>query len=294
MVEKKRWQKENARHYITSERLAQQLHDGLEIQVVEVYDPVQPGPNGRSRADYLAGHIPGASLFDFTQFGPRPEYLPKLEVLQEVFEQQGIRYDQPVVFYGSSSVPGMHMAAKTAFVAYLLGMEQIYILDGGYQDWLDGGYDVESDEVAVTSVPWENPPETRQVAIVQTPEEYQAIRQKEPERLVVSFRSLKEYQGQSEQAAGEIKGAVYAGDESLFTETYHIQHPENFEDRWQEEGICLDRPLVIHCGSGFRASTGFFLLKELGYEDVILFDGSWAKYYPAHLQAPDQYPIKNG
>ena len=152
MAEVKRWHKENARHYITSQWLADQLNNEAEIQVVEVYDPVQPGPNGRTQEDYVEGHIPTASLFDFTQFGPRMAYLPELDTLQEIFEQQGIHYEQPVVFYGSSSIPGMHMAARTAFAAYLLGMEEIYILDGGYQDWIEAEYSVETGEETVTPV----------------------------------------------------------------------------------------------------------------------------------------------
>ena len=56
-----------------------------------------------------------------------------------------------------------------------------------------------------------------------------------------------------------------------------------------EAGITADRHVVAYCGGGISATVGLFLLHQLGYRDLTLYDGSMGEW--AH--DPD-LPIETG
>ena len=35
-------------------------------------------------------------------------------------------------------------------------------------------------------------------------------------------------------------------------------------------------------------------MKQLGYKHLAMFDGSWFKWYQAHLENPKRFPIQRG
>ena len=57
----------------------------------------------------------------------------------------------------------------------------------------------------------------------------------------------------------------------------------------EEAGITPDRQVVAYCGGGISATVGLFLLHQLGYRELTLYDGSMGEW--AH--DPD-LPIETG
>jgi thiosulfate/3-mercaptopyruvate sulfurtransferase len=50
--------------------------------------------------------------------------------------------------------------------------------------------------------------------------------------------------------------------------------------RFQAAGIDKDRRVIAYCGGGISATIDLFLLHQLGFDDLTLYDGSmgeWAK-----------------
>ncbi len=45
-----------------------------------------------------------------------------------------------------------------------------------------------------------------------------------------------------------------------------------------QNGVSMDKTIIVHCQAGFRASFTYFCLKMLGYPEVILYDGSMGKW----------------
>ena len=64
-----------------------------------------------------------------------------------------------------------------------------------------------------------------------------------------------------EWADGHIMGAV---------------HVENGRLPWDDLPFPKDRPIVVHCHTGNRSSSGVSVLLRRGYKDVSLLDGGWA------------------
>ncbi len=45
-------------------------------------------------------------------------------------------------------------------------------------------------------------------------------------------------------------------------------------------GVTKDKPVIVYCGGGISATIDLFLLHQLGYDDLTLYDasmGEWAK-----------------
>jgi thiosulfate/3-mercaptopyruvate sulfurtransferase len=52
------------------------------------------------------------------------------------------------------------------------------------------------------------------------------------------------------------------------------------EAKFKAEGITKDKRVVAYCGGGISATVDLFLLHQLGYDNLTLYDGSmgeWAK-----------------
>ena len=57
----------------------------------------------------------------------------------------------------------------------------------------------------------------------------------------------------------------------------------------EDAGITPDRHVVAYCGGGISATVGLFLLHQLGYTDLTLYDGSMGEW----AYDPD-LPIETG
>jgi thiosulfate/3-mercaptopyruvate sulfurtransferase len=62
--------------------------------------------------------------------------------------------------------------------------------------------------------------------------------------------------------------------------------------KFEAQGISKDKKVICYCGGGISATVDLFLLHQLGYDDLTLYDGSmgeWAKDYdlPIETDAKD-------
>jgi thiosulfate/3-mercaptopyruvate sulfurtransferase len=49
---------------------------------------------------------------------------------------------------------------------------------------------------------------------------------------------------------------------------------------FERQGVTPDKRVICYCGGGISATVDLFLLHQLGYQDLTLYDGSmgeWAK-----------------
>ncbi|MDY6855230.1 MAG: rhodanese-like domain-containing protein [Thermodesulfobacteriota bacterium] len=100
--------------------------------------------------NYDTGHIPGAINAYFAIFnGDNKSLLPDIE-LQGAIENLGITYDSTVILYGRSA-PAVGRFAWTLMYA---GVEDVRILNGGYNAWIKNNGAKETTENASVSVPF--------------------------------------------------------------------------------------------------------------------------------------------
>jgi thiosulfate/3-mercaptopyruvate sulfurtransferase len=255
----------------------------------------------RNRDDYEQGHIPGSieldtnSLESTDTWNRRPG-----DELTEALEQAGITRDTTVIVYGRFSHPtyddpypgssaGHLGAIRCALIMMYAGVEDVRVLNGGLQSWLDAGSGTTQEETArqpVESFGAEVP--VRPELFVDTPEAKEILRA--PEANLVSVRSWREFVGQVSgyhyiEKKGRIPGAVFG---NCGSDAYHMENYRNVDHTtreypemrqlWSEAGITPDKRNVFYCGTGWRGSEAFLNAWLMGWPDIAVYDGGWYEW----------------
>ena len=255
----------------------------------------------RNRGAYLSGHIPGAIDMDTLAIeAPETWNRRSPEELKRAFEQHGITADTTVILYGKYMDPdnddpfpgssaGHIGAIRCAFVMMYAGVKDVRILNGGFQSWMDEGY-----EISYNDEP-KKPVEDFGAAIpglpelaVDTPEAKQMIASSDAD--LVCVRSWPEYIGEVSgynyiEKKGRIPGAIFA---DCGTDAYHMENYRNFdhttreyheiEEIWRKNGITPDKHLAFYCGTGWRGSEAWLNAWLMGWPDVSVYDGGWFEW----------------
>ena len=127
---------------VSTEWLAAHLKDpDLRILDGSWYLP-QQGRN--AKAEYDAGHIPGARFFDIDEISDLrsdlPHMAPPVEKFMSRLRAMGVGDGHQVVVYDGA---GLMSAARVWWLFRLMGQENIAVLDGGMPKWEAEGREVE-------------------------------------------------------------------------------------------------------------------------------------------------------
>ncbi|KAI6186345.1 hypothetical protein M3Y98_00123000 [Aphelenchoides besseyi] len=100
------------------------------------------------KATFLKSHLPGSVHFDIDvglypgKFERFSVYEP--EVFQEYARLLGINNEDHLVFYSRGPFGGMLFASRCFWLFKGYGHEKLSLLDGGFSNWQNHGFDVES------------------------------------------------------------------------------------------------------------------------------------------------------
>jgi len=234
---------------------------------------------------YEEGHIPGA--FKLHWRDDLQDALERDIVEQAAFEElmasRGIGSDTTVVLYGDKN---NWFAAYAYWYLKVYGHEDVRILDGGRQKWIDEGRELTTDV-----------PSSRSASYAAKPAD-ESIRARRdavlaglgaPARALVDVRSPQEYSGELMAPPGyEQEGASRSGhiptaqsipwaqavrDDGTFKST------DELRELYAGKGVTPDKEVIAYCRIGERSAHTWFVLRELlGYPDVKNYDGSWTEW----------------
>lgn len=226
-----------------------------------------PAEDGDGRAEYRAGHIPGAVFVDLaTELadlpagpkGKRP--LPRIEILQRDARRWGVRTGQPVVVYDDSRG---QRAGRAWWVLRWAGVEDVRILDGGFAAWV----------AAIGAVSREVPlPDRGDVTL--SPGHLPTVTADEAAALARAGRLL-DARGGAHYAAGHIPGAVSAPTAGNLGPDGRFAAPETLRARFAALGVDGSLPVAVSCGGGVSAAHQIAALASVGI-DAALFPASWS------------------
>lgn len=255
----------------------------------------------RNREAYLSGHIPRAIDMD-TLAVEAPETWNRRSPaeLKKAFENHGISSDTTVVVYGKFMFPdnkdpfpgsaaGDIGAIRIALIMLYAGVKDVRVLNGGFQSWIDEGFDIsykDEPKNAVSDFGSSIPVNPR--LFVDTPEAKKMIESTHSE--LVCVRSYAEYIGEVSgynyiEPKGRIPGAVFA---DCGSDAYHMENYRNFDhtireyhevaEIWKKNGITPDKHLAFYCGTGWRGSEAWFNAWLMGWPNISVYDGGWFEW----------------
>ena len=241
-----------------------------------------PGSGRDPRAEYAAGHIPGAVFFDIDDIcdlaGGLPHMLPTSDFFTEKVQALGIGDDDDVIIYDQ---PGSCAAARVWWTFRAFGHHDVGVLDGGLAKWLAAGLP-STDQPArqrQTSFTARLDPSLVRSAT----EVLSALR--DPLTQIIDNRPAGRYAGRDPEPRRSRRLGHIPGSRNLpFPSFFDVgrqgiwRSGDELAALFTEAGIDLAKPTVAYCGSGVTACTTAFAAYLLGHHDVAVYDGSWAEW----------------
>jgi thiosulfate/3-mercaptopyruvate sulfurtransferase len=231
------------------------------------------------RADYDSGHIPGSGFLDLQcEFSVQSSLyrftLPSVEYVADAFARHGVGDGTRVVLYSRKS---MQWATRFWWMLRWLGFDEAAILDGGYDKWVADGR-------AVSTSPCTYPAGTLSVAprpelFVGKEEVLAAIGQSDSCTINALLPDLHSGENPRYGRPGRIPGSVNApAPEFLNPETLELLPAEEAEQRFAAVGTDRGKRIITYCGGGIAATLDAFLLDQLGYREVAVYDNSMSEW----------------
>jgi thiosulfate/3-mercaptopyruvate sulfurtransferase len=192
-------------------------------------------------------------------------------IAEEVFTELGIDNSKMVVVYGEYGDPS---AARVVWTLMYHGHTNVKLLDIGFSQWQKAGL-----------------PTTRQIptqklstslfkskinSTIRADAEIIKAKQGDPNVIIVDARTPQEH------FQARIPGSIlHNWEEGLDDDRGRvIKYKDELQKDFEQRGITKDKEIICYCHSGTRASHKYLQLKEAGFNNVRMYDGSiidWAQ-----------------
>jgi thiosulfate/3-mercaptopyruvate sulfurtransferase len=252
--------------------------------------------------EYEEDHLPGALYLDTNQLENPVDWNRRSpEELEAALRALGITHDTTVILYGRDTEgdanekwpgrrAGQIAATRAALILRYAGVDDVRLLDGGYDAWVRAGNALETtlrEPAPIASFGVRIP--VRPEVIVDIDEAKQILSAPDSAALV-SVRTWNEHIGQVSGynyigPAGRIEGDVWG---NCGSDAYHMQHYRNVDNtmraypeiaaNWEEAGITPDKWVAFYCGTGWRASETWFYAYLMGWQRIAVYDGGWYEW----------------
>lgn len=206
--------------------------------------PSQPGLrilDTRPGPDYAKGHIPGAVWVDvkgWQELGKKQGGFHDAKAWGAKVGQLGVRHDSQVVVYGSN----LSDTARIWWTLKYLGLQNVAILNGGWQLWVKEKRTADTSAPRIEAVPFEPKFQAHRL------EEIDSLKKsiKSDKVTVVDARSADEFTGKEVRGkqGGHILGAKHLEWKELVAEDGRFKSPEALRELFRRRGIHPEQTAV--------------------------------------------------
>ncbi|MGZ3308092.1 MAG: sulfurtransferase, partial [Xanthobacteraceae bacterium] len=173
---------------------------------------------------------------------------------------------------------GMFSAPRVWWTFRLFGVENVFILDGGFPKWRAEGRPIEAGPVKRAPRRFAA---RRAADIVASLETVRAALGSGSAQ-VVDARPADRFLGTAPEPRAGVRSGHMPGafnvPSSAVVENGSLAPAEKLRAAFAAGGVNLDRPVITSCGSGVSAATLWLALDALGKEPKALYDGSWSEW----------------
>jgi thiosulfate/3-mercaptopyruvate sulfurtransferase len=223
------------------------------------------------------GHIPGAVNVPFDTFraeehaadrggDPSEGMLPGVDAWERLLSEAGVEPTDTLVAYDDTH--GV-FAARFLVTALAYGHADVRLLDGDFSAW-------SRDHEVERGTPDVEPTEYAARAPESTPfVDYETVRAalEAEDVAVIDTREPWEWE------EGHLPGAVQLDwREFVDDESRGLKSDDEIEAVLADHGVTPDRRVLLYCNTARRISHTYVVLRQLGYEDVLFYEGSLTEW----------------
>ena len=285
-MEKIKWKYPEA--IVTCEWLKHQItNDNIRIFDCTTYlhytdkDPSKPYDVESGFENYKKGHIPNAAFCDLqgklsnneSQFNFT---VPDHKTLVKNFQTMGVGDPFHIILYSTNAV---QWTTRVWWLLFVLGFRKVSILDGGLKEWRRVGYDIETGENSYNPANFETVSDNS--VFVGKKRTQHSINTKNC--IILNALTSDLHRGESSRYGrpGRIPGSINIPfHELLEKNTHKLLNPTKALAIIKEKNINRETRVLNYCGGGIAATLNAFVLRQLGIENLEIYDNSmseWAK-----------------
>ena len=233
-----------------------------------------------AKAEYEAGHIPGARFFDIDEISDHrsdlPHMAPPVEKFMSRLRAMGVGDGHQVVVYDGM---GLFSAARVWWLFRLMGQTNIAVLDGGLPKW------------KAEERPLEDLPPVIRDRHMTVRVQNQMVRDvtqvssaaKLGDHEIIDARAAARFRGEAPEPrpgmrAGHIPGSKNVPFTTLLNDNGTMKDADALRAIFEGAGVDLGKPAITTCGSGVTAAVLSLAMERLGKTDHALYDGSWSEW----------------
>lgn len=278
------------------------LHANLKDPLIKVLDAsfYMPFEKRNALEEYQVAHIPGALFFDIDEIADRttdlPHMLPSEKAFAGAISALGIENNDWVVVYDGK---GIFSSARVWWMFRLFGHDKVWVLDGGFPRWHASGYDVipcSTDDIQkarAASEAVENIYKGQTIGLTtfQTACQPHLVWKLEQIKKNIEDKTHQHLDARSQArfdgVAPEPREGIRSGHiptskcipfNQMLDDSQCLLPADALKNLFDHEGISLDRPIVISCGTGVTACITALGLHRLRKVDIPVYDGSWTEW----------------
>jgi len=215
------------------------------------------------------GHIAGAVKLHWRDDlqDPVERDLVEKDEFERLMGSRGIANDTTLVVYGDKN---NWFAAYAYWYVKIYGHEDVRILDGGRQKWIDEGRELTTDAPQVETTAYAAAIGAHGKALVDV---------RSPQEFSGDLISPPGYEQEGAQRAGHIPTAASIPWAQAVRDDGTFKNADELRELYSGKGVTEDKAVTAYCRIGERSAHTWFVLRELlGYEDVRNYDGSWTEW----------------
>ena len=239
-----------------------------------------PDAGRDARAEYAAGHIPGARFFDIDEISDLrsdlPHMAPPVEKFISRMRAMGVGDGHQVVVYDTA---GLFSAARVWWLFRLMGKTDVAVLDGGLPKWRAEGREIEDMPPMVRD---RHITVSRQAGLVKDVTQV-AHASKLGQAEIIDARSAPRFKGEVAEPRPGLRSGHIPGSKNVpFGEVLNadgtMKDVAGLRATFAAAGVDLGKPAITTCGSGITAAVLALALERVGHRNWSVYDGSWAEW----------------
>ena len=263
--------------FVTADWLAQHLH----APDIRIFDASwhMPAAGRDPRAEFLAGHIPGAVFFDIDAIADHstdlPHMLPTPEAFAAGIGALGLGDGMRAVIYDSV---GLFSAPRLWWTLKVFGVDNVSLLAGGLPAWVAEGRPLETGPAQPTPAVFT--PRFDRTLVADAAQVLESLTTGGAQ--IVDARSAERFRGEAAEPRPGLRSGHMPGAHNLpfqnLIDNGRLKDPASLARAFTAAGIDLNQKMIASCGSGLTACILSLAYAATGRGVATVYDGSWSEW----------------